>query len=304
LAHYPYRGDELVTFHQDSDIVVRRGNSLAPYHIPGQFEGFDAPGTGFGDPLGWLPDFGLLWYGGDGYVLDGNGERLFRLGAGITHDLAPLRLAVMRDDGLAIQARIRGTNTSLPSPDFVAFDDGIAIVTWRAGDDLYTSVVDLGDGEVFDRRSGGLVPIGTASGPRFVVGICDGVLVACDADSAWGFNRPAIYSLLDGRLNEIAGIDESRRVVGSQRGPFARVLPADDCVPIHKELDIDTSTIACVPPGEPLTLYDLQPIEGYYPGEPTTIRLDGAEHVQVLTPFGEPGWIRVDAVEIGQIPEP
>ena len=294
------RDDELVTF-MGPAAVMRRGSSLNPYYIPGDGGAFDAPGSGFGDPLGWIPGAGLTWYGGNGYVLDGEGAELFRLGAGVTHDLQPLGLGLLRDDGLATEARMVGTYNSISTPGYVSFDAGTVAVAWQTEPgERYTSLVSLRDGATLATYFAAFVPVGAASGPRMVVQNCD------PNGFCPGNNRPAIYSFPDRRLSEVAGISDNRRLIGSQRGPFARVLPAEGCRPIRASLELRDETILwCAQPGEPLTLYDLAPVQSYYPGEPRILHSDGLlDYVRVLAPSGEPGWIRLDAVEIGPFPQP
>jgi hypothetical protein len=241
-----------------------------------------------------------VWYAGDGHVVGSDGEPVMRLGAGITHDLVPRAMGVLPDDGLVTEVRVRGNNTRLDSPSFVSLDAGVALVAWTAEEGTFTSLIALGDGSLMSTRMGGLFPAGTASGLRFVVNYCQQ-----GEDCAFAYGRPAVYSVLDGRLHELAGLDAGRRLIGSQRGPFARVLPGAECWPIRESLELRNETIVwCAQPGEPLTLYDLEPIESYYPGQPRILHSEGLlDYVRVLAPNGEPGWIRVDAVEVGPMPE-
>jgi hypothetical protein len=203
----------------------------------------------------------------------------------------------MRNDGLDGEARFQGGGFSSGGVvASVAFDDGLALIVWQAIDRQLTSLVALGSGTVLTSWEGTFEALGTATGGRFVGHAC--LEQTCNGP------RPATYSVRDRRLRELAGIDEDERLIGAQRGPFVRVVAAST--------ERDTPPVACEPIypggpgsgpgwcadlGEPLTLADLLPTDEFDQGTPQLRDFEGVAYVRVLTPLGDPGWIRVDAVE-------
>jgi hypothetical protein len=136
--------------------------------------------------------------------------------------------------------------------------------------------------------------VGTGTGARFIGYHC--------AEPYCQPYRPAVYSVRDRRIRELAGIDESETLIGAQRGPFARVTTGssvgEDCQPIYLSRPDGGGPATCAAVGEPLTLADLLPTNEFDQGTPQVQTFDGEEYIRVLTPLGYPGWIRVDAVEI------
>lgn len=258
--------------------------------------------------LGWTPQTGMLFLSTGGEVVNSPrsafDETSFQLASDRTRAERILGFGLLRDDGLATGVRT-GSTTLSGVPDVIRVDGGIALVAWVSGEDEFTSLIALQNGGIVEQtRFGAFRAVGAASGLRFIG-------YACEPGAASGcYGRPAVYSLVDGRVSELAGFG-NRSLIGSQRGPFARVVapstsnPAGGaCEPVFADLAARGQPLFCAGQGEPLTLADMSAVEIYYPRDPRIESSGGADYVRVLTPFGEPGWIRMEAVEVSPSPAP
>jgi DNA-binding CsgD family transcriptional regulator len=241
------------------------------YHPPsGNFEAMWPPERAVAGPIGWTEQTGLIWPSDDGMFIDDKGNDLFQL----EHE-GSFPVSV---EGAVIP----------PGPDRPV-DDTAAAISWTdsGGARFTTHFVVLPNWAKIAQLSGPLTVRGSRFGGGFVGSFCPnfecGPVQVRIGDPVLVTPRDVLWSPAN-----------DPELIGSQRGPFARVrADAPPCEPFTLSISRELDNFHCGEPGE------LLPWGGVINGNALGLHLD-AEHafLRVRLPSGDFAWADMSRLDI------
>jgi hypothetical protein len=236
-----------------------------------------APDAATGGAVGAIPGRGVLWLADGGLVVDETGAEVFRL----EHDgRTPDRI-----EAFQYQGNLNLDISAVPAeevPDYFV-PEGLVLVTWRTEGRVLVSQISLATGEAMFTYEGDFRPVGNVMFGYAGNWCRDGDCLQAQLNHGGGFSR-----------NTGAGAS----VAASAPAAFAVVEEGENCAPVHDSPGSE-AILDCVPPGRVLSTV-LRTEDWFVWYTVFTIDPEGGRWVRMLLSETVAGWIREDAVSVGQ----
>ncbi len=185
-------------------------------------------------------------------------------------------------------------------PSYPRLDRGWITISWLGQDDRsrYTSWISLFDGRVFATRSGPLTVTGNGFLSSCVGNYCSDF--CRPVRFSWDWDSAVVYQQLTESYSQDPALDPRFvTILGSQRGPFARVKSdLGECAPV--EGPIPEGQIDCLAPGTLVTLGGIDVSTNVPAARTVSGGGNGApeeEYVQIDLGYGKVGFISTVLVD-------